>query len=425
VKILSLKAENIMRLKAAHINPDGSTVIITGKNRAGKSSVLNAITMALEGGRSIPPKPIHDGAKKAEVVLEMEDLIVTRRFSQKGTYLEVTNGEGLAHKSPQKLLEKLAGKTMDPMAFARMEPKGQLETLKRLVGLDFTELDAERDLAYQKRRDVNRDLKAAEAKLKDAPIHEDAPDEEVLIADLTAELDARREHNRANEGRRSAYANLCVTSGECQDRIDKIKKNIADMEAALKDAEAELKDVEIEKKHAAAQVEGSEDKDEREILDKMAEAEETNRQVRENKTYIELQTQRDELQEQSDKFTTDIGIVDNKKAGMVAAAKMPIDVLGLGDEGVTLNGFPLEQASSAEMLRVSTAIALALGGELKVVLIRDGSLLDEDSMAMVAQLAEDAGGQLWVERVDSDDPAAVLIEDGMVVEQHAEESDAD
>ena len=409
MKILSLKAENIMRLKAAHINPDGSTVIITGKNRAGKSSVLNAITMALEGGRSIPPKPIHDGAKNGEVVLEMEDLIVTRRFTPKGTYLEVTNAEGLAHKSPQKLLEKLAGKTMDPMAFARMEPKQQLDTLKRLVGLDFTDLDAQRDLVYQKRRDTNRDLKAAEAQLKDAPFHDDAPDadEEVSVAELAEELERRREVNRSNDNRRGAEQ---VAAEE----VHRYQEWVKELEGKLEAAKEDLGNAIKAEKVITAEVEALENQDEQEVLDQISTAEETNRKTRENNRYIEILTRRDELKEFSDEYTTDIGIVDQKKSEMVAAAKMPIDGLGLGDEGVTLNDFPLEQASSAEMLRVSTAIALALGGELRVVLIRDGSLLDADSMAMVAQLAEDSGGQLWIERVESDDPAAIWIEDGEV-----------
>ena len=53
--------------------------------------------------------------------------------------------------------------------------------------------------------------------------------------------------------------------------------------------------------------------------------------------------------------------------------------------------------------------------KLPVVLIRDGSLLDEASLAAVGQQAAEAGAQVWVERVGRGDECAVVIEDGEIV----------
>ena len=43
MKILELRAENIKKLVAVEIKPDGNIVEITGKNGAGKTSVLDSI----------------------------------------------------------------------------------------------------------------------------------------------------------------------------------------------------------------------------------------------------------------------------------------------------------------------------------------------------------------------------------------------
>ena len=69
---------------------------------------------------------------------------------------------------------------------------------------------------------------------------------------------------------------------------------------------------------------------------------------------------------------------------MIEAAEMPIDDLGLGDDGITYKGVPFEQASQSEQLKVSAAIGLALnpGG---IMLIRDGSLLDTKSLETLAE----------------------------------------
>ena len=45
--IVSLEIENVKRLSAVQITPDGSTVVIGGDNAQGKSSVLDANTHAL------------------------------------------------------------------------------------------------------------------------------------------------------------------------------------------------------------------------------------------------------------------------------------------------------------------------------------------------------------------------------------------
>ena len=111
--------------------------------------------------------------------------------------------------------------------------------------------------------------------------------------------------------------------------------------------------------------------------------------------------------------TAEIEAIDAEKAAMLAAATFPVDGLGFGaDGGVTFQGVPLAQASGAERIRVSMAVALAANPEIRVVLIRDASLLDEDSMAAVVAMAEAADAQVWLERVGTADPGAVVIVDG-------------
>jgi hypothetical protein len=75
---------------------------------------------------------------------------------------------------------------------------------------------------------------------------------------------------------------------------------------------------------------------------------------------------------------------------------------------------PFAQGSSAEQLRVSVAMGLAMNPRLGVLLIRDASLLDDDSMAIVAEMAATANAQVWLERVGDGAECSVVIEDGSV-----------
>lgn len=75
MRIITLKAENVKRLKAVEIQPDGDVVVIAGRNAQGKSSVLDAIWLALAGaaGAKETTRPIRD----AEITLADDERIVS------------------------------------------------------------------------------------------------------------------------------------------------------------------------------------------------------------------------------------------------------------------------------------------------------------------------------------------------------------
>jgi hypothetical protein len=52
--------------------------------------------------------------------------------------------------------------------------------------------------------------------------------------------------------------------------------------------------------------------------------------------------------------------------------------------------------------------------KLPVVLIRDGSLLDEDGLRLVAEMADARGAQVWIERVSNAGNIGIVLEDGYV-----------
>jgi hypothetical protein len=111
---------------------------------------------------------------------------------------------------------------------------------------------------------------------------------------------------------------------------------------------------------------------------------------------------------------TMLDALDAKRDASLAAAKFPVDGLGFTDDGVTFKGVPFGQASSAEQITVSLAMAMALNPKLRVIRILDGSLLDPDSMQTIAAMAGENDYQVWVERVSDTSGVGVVIEDGEV-----------
>ena len=439
MKIVSLAAENFKRLRAIMIKPDGSTVIVGGKNGAGKSSALDAIRAALGGKKHCPDEPVRRGAKKAQIVLETDELTVTRTFSKKGTQLEVTakDGEdGGPFPSPQAMLDKLVGTlSFDPLEFSRMDGAKQSEVVRRLAGLDFADLDARRAKLYPERTMIGRDVKTAKTLLDNIPIVE-APEAEVSISDAMAELTRRRAVNNENITARNELEDMrrgdallteeiaslrdglsrMVADGEreIQKLKDGLAKLITDEEGGIADTEKRQIRQRNSGKDLAAKVEKLKDEDTDEIEFKIAGAEEVNAKVR-------LVAKRKEAAQDHEKHTAEFAAltrqiedIDEQKAEAIQSAKYPIDGLEVTDDGVRLDGLPWAQASSAQQLRCSVGMGLALNPELKVLLVKDGSYLDEDNLQLIAEMATAAEAQVWIERVGKGDECTVIIEDGSI-----------
>lgn len=464
MKIIKFEATNVKRLRAVEIRPDSSTVVIGGKNGAGKSSVIDGIAYTIGGKKLCPKVPIRRGEDEADTALDLGDIRVSRHWVKDGrTDLTVTSPDGAKYPSPQRILDELLGPTplsFDPIEFSRMAPAKQAEILRELVGLDFAELDTRRQAAYDSQTVVNRDLKAAKAQLDGMTHHEDAPAEPVSVANLMRDLEGRRAANRANEDRRRDIAyrrtELQREAKAAKDaEVSAIEvatdlrlaqqKRVAELRAELADAERELTAVhetadaniaaakEAMERTATALAVGSAklgaeaeqlvDQPTDDLVAEIAGAEDVNRKVRESATREAQANKVTMLQEESDEWTAKIEACDAERLATTEAATFPIEGLGVTDDGVTLDGLPLEQAGSAERIRVGVAMALALTPKLPIVLVRDGSLLDEDSLQFVQTMVSKVkDGQLWIERVGTGG-ATVVIEDGTIAGADTEASE--
>lgn len=425
MKILSLSASNVKVLKSVFIKPDGNLIQISGNNGSGKTTTLDCIEMAVVGGRKLPEKPIRTGQKKAAIEIDLGDLVVRRTFTEAGTALTVKNKDGAKYDSPQAILDKLVGAiSFDPLEFVRQGERDtakQSETLRKLVGLDFSALDAERARLYEERKMVNRELKSLESRLAAAPRHPDAPDREESSADiLKQQQNAQETNNRNATLRNTANAAKIHHQGYCN-TVKTLEDEIRDIEAKLKQLQGKLTEASsslFKAAEAAAKAEeacsGIQDVDMAPFRNRLAKIEDSNRKARENRQHADLSKQVEDKKSAAEKLDSGVKRVDLDKSNLIAKAKFPVEGLSVDEDGnILFRGLPFSQASTAEQLRVSVAIGIALNPALKVMLVRNGNDLDQTSLEMVAKMAEENDIQLWMEVIKGG-PGAVLIEGGEV-----------
>jgi DNA repair exonuclease SbcCD ATPase subunit len=412
MKIIELQAENIKRLKVVRIVPKGNTVVLGGDNEQGKSSVMDCIEMALGGAGRVPSVPIRSGATAGKIRLDLGELKVERAFStSKGTSLVVTSADGKRIASPQAVLDKLYSSiAFDPLEFANQKPAEQVATLRRIVGLDFSALDAIRARVYQEREASGRVLAQAKARLSTMPAPAtDVPAEEVSVATLMAQKEDADEINRQH-ARTRELLDCATKEWAARERVvQDLREKLHEAQDALERAEEHQTSLRTK----CAQL--HEDIDTAPIIEKIKGAESINRTVREKLERAKEQDNVNRMEGERLSLTSAIEDIDTKKAKALSEAKWPIEGLGFSDEGVTYNGLPFSQAGASARLRTSVAIGCAQHPDLQVMLVRDASLLDQKSMEMLATLAEEKDEQLWIERVSQNEPGAVIIEDGEVI----------
>ena len=426
--ILSLQIDNYKRIETLFIKPDGAVTELTGANGAGKSSALHAIAALLGGEEHIAWKPIRNGAEQAKITaviagIGKTNLTVTRKIWKKKGSGEVTSTitieseEGARFPSPQAMLDGVINKyTFDPLAFTRQKPKEQVLVLQDLSGIDLDKFDADNAKDRDARTVINRRANELSAQASGIAIPENPPagrvDEAALIEEMqnAGEHNAEIERSRAEREAITQYIAVKLSSAEKYKTEAAVLRRRA---GAIEETAKELISGADAERNGLMQLPPLPEPIDASVIRKQIEqARLTNAIVDRVKRHSDLLADAEIAEAQSDALTANIKKREDDKLAAIASAKMPVDGLGFGDGMVTFNEMPLDQASQAEQIRISVAIAAALNPTLKVAFIHDGSLLDKHSWALLEKFATEHGLQVFVETVDSTRPTAIVIEDG-------------
>lgn len=414
-KIISLSVNNVMRIRAVHIEPSGNIVVIGGRNAQGKTAVLDSIMMAIGGMRLCPPEPIRAGEEEAEIDLQLDDLTIARKFWRKGESVEsslsVRNADDESLRAPQGILDQLFGSlAFDPLEFARMSPGERARTLRELVGLDVEQLEDEQQRVFDRRTEKGREKRAAHAVVEEAPLFVEAGATEQSVVEIGERMAAAVDAETKRQGLLGTRNRAVQIIATIDEQMTEFQKRIGKLEA---DRRTEFAALEV----AEADFEASVKPDVDAIRSELAGVEESNTQVRANLKRAEYVEKEEAVaKEWKELDTRHVQITQDIKR-RTEAVEYPIAGLELRKGGVYFDGVPFEQASRAERIKVSLAMGCALNKSMRVLLIRDGSVLDDESMALIAALAEERDYQFWIEMArgyeGSSEP--IIIEDGQVV----------
>lgn len=415
MKIETIAINGFKKLQQFALDPAGKSVEIKGRNGQGKSSVIDAIWCTLTS-KDVPGVPINRDSVTAKIVVGLDDGHTARlSFNSKGGKTLVVEGpDGEPVKAPATFLENLIGKiSFDPFEFVEQQPAKQKTFLQQLLGLDFSDIDSRKALALAEKKQIKDDANAIE---KEAERLVDAKKTEpVDVAALLDQQEARAEVIRKGQSAAADLAGMETEAQRHQEAAADLAERIAELQARLDEVNARREAAE-----AAIEPRKTELQALRELVAGMPDHSEAIRNAQETNRAAAAWARRCELVAESKKIAGELATIDAKiesieseRAEMLMNAKFPVPGLSFSTDGVLFNGLPFDKGNQcqSDILRVGVAIAVAQNPALKIVRIKDGSLLDSKSKAELLAMLDETGFQAFIETVADSELTALTIEE--------------
>lgn len=409
MKVKGLKISHLRNVIQAEFSFDENLVKISGKNGAGKSTVIDGIFLAILGktyigkGRSVE-NLISQGEKKTEIEVILEGngkkLKIERKITESGnTGLDIWSSDW--SKLQQKDLNLLLSEfTIDPLKFTGMTTKEQIEIIRTIAWVDTTEIEQKIDAKFEERKGANAILKEYSQTLQNLWTPEYV--EKVDTSALRMDLQNRIAHN----AKQDEIARTIVQKQEEQKRnlakIEELKREISALETANQSIDSQI----VLSKRTL-----SDKQDITEVQNKITNAEAINAKAVEFERYKDLKEKTTQAEVNANKLTDELENLRAEKAEMIKNAHLPIEWLEFSDaDWVMVNGIAFDQYSSAQQLVMACKIAKAINNELRVIYIKDWSLLDNDNLAELTNWASENDYQIFCERVGEEADSIIMRE---------------
>ena len=423
MKIKKIEVKNFKAISDEIINFNGCSAIITAGNNKGKTSLLRGLIDRFRGEKA--EIILKCGENKGYSILELTDgSKIEWKFTGKTESFSYTTADGIKMTTGvlRAIGVKYFGAKFDIDNFLNMSSRLQTKELSKLVGLDFEKIDSEFKLAYENRKDANKELDIIIKNKIEKPTEIIKPDIQ-KIKDELAEAEAKNSfieedwnkknvdlenkikiHNEISKNKhdllllqnseleklvqlsKNDFFGKCIDIEQAIKIINQIEKpNFLELFTPLPIPEYIPTKSIYEKINQAYSELG---KFESHAVDvaRYNEWVERGKVAREN---VEYAKQR-------------LLYIEAEKQEMISGANIP-EEFEFTEDGILYNGFPLtsNQVSSSSKYIAALKLGAMAIGEVKTLHF-DASFLDNNSLSLIQAWAIENNLQLLLERPDMD-----------------------
>ena len=416
-KVQRVVIKNFKGIGDLAMNVNGRHVILIADNELGKSSALDAIWTNLSAKR-IPQQPIRQGADKAEVMVvvgnDKMEYQVERKYTEKGSYLEITSPEGFKTSKIANLTSLVGDIDLDVFDFVELSKtvpgrRDQVEIIKKFLDPDtIQKLDNNNFKISQikeTRSGLNvriRDLRglvntgAKDFDFEDVEKYAEQKD----LSKINDKYQAAIEHNNIWT---RFVEKWCSNSFPNETSVDAVT-NAIDVQIEKNRTEiGRLQDeniLHVDEKTAVSNFKKSDTM----VLRKEYETGKThNDKVDEVKDHLKNKAELEEKTKDYDAWGSKISKVEKETKQIISESEVPVTGLTFDEDGLYLDGLPFteEQIATSKLMEVGVELAVAKNPKVKIIRINRGESLGEKKFDNLIKFCNKKGYQLFIEKVDS------------------------
>ena len=404
VKINSLEIENVKRVRAVKIVPtQNGLTVLGGRNKQGKTSVLNSIAWALGGNRFKPSNPQREGSViPPNLKITLNNGIVVERKG-KNSDLKVTDPSG--KKAGQQLLDSFIEQlALDLPKFMEASGKEKAQTLLQIIGVgdQLAGLEHEESVVYNERLAIGRIADQKMKYAKEQPYFSEAPKELISASDLIRQQQEILARNGENQRKRENLHILEQKMQQINEQMETLLQQQAEVQKDLQIARTDAVDLH--------------DESTAELEQNISDIEEINRKVRANLDKDKAEDDAREYQKQYETLTNKLEEIRKSKMDLLNNADLPLEGLSVSEGELIYNGQKWDCMSSSDQMKVSTAIIRKLNPQCGFVLLDKLEQMDVETMQEFSSWLEAEGLQAIATRVSTGGECSLIIEDGYVVD---------
>lgn len=419
VKIHSLELENIKRIKAVKLEPrENGLTVIGGDNAQGKTSVLDAIAWALGGNRFKPSNPTNEESLiPPHLKIELSNGLVVERTG-KNSDLKVIDPEG--KKNGQMLLDAFINElALNLPKFLSYNNKDKCNELLKIIGIGEKLNEMERlEASYVAQREAAYNVKKTKRHYADElPVYDGVPDEPIKASELIKEQQGILARNGEKQKKRSQLEELIERRELLKEYVRSAQERMEKAQEELHAKQDQLNDCIEEIKQASRSVEDLQDESTAEIEQALQDIEEVNDRIRANKEKQRALMEAEQAEQQYDKINQEIQELREDRRALLDGSHLPLPGLGVDNGELTYMGQRWDCMSSAEQLKVGTAIVKALKPECGFVLVDKLELMDTQTLQAFADWCQEQNLQVIGTRVSTGDECSIIITDGYIEEE--------
>ena len=392
MKVQTVNIKSFKKLKDYKADIAGNNIFIMGENGEGKSTLINAIKIALGDQSNLPP----NGVGEWVVVATKENGTYQFRVKLKDgkAVVEVTSPDGLkdSRKGTLAALTGAIGFDIDEFVSLSKTTAGQKKQVEIYKSFLDQEIIAEINTLQAKvkslevdRTETGREEKRLKAVIESHPLRNEielTKFKEVDTAALLESLNKANEKNKSIEGVNTKMAAKKAEVDDCDVEIAELEKKIA----AEKEKKATLL-TEIEKGKVWLQT--NTPIDTTDIQTQINEASETNKKAAQAAQLIKDREAHAQAAESYGEATANIESQKAEIASFIKEMAVPVDGLQFDDDMLIYKGVPVSEASlsTSEIMELGLLMKVAENKGLGILFLERGESLGAQRLKDIQEMA--------------------------------------